>query len=254
MIDERAIVKKGAKIAHNVAIGPYAIIDEHVTIGEGTWVGPHAVIEGRTTIGKNNKIFQFASIGAAPQDKKFKGESTSLEIGNDNTFREFCSVNVGTQGGGGITRIGNGNLLMNYSHIAHDCIVGDENVFANNATLAGHVIVGNYAILSGFTAISQFCLVGDYCFIGGTTGVIKDILPYIMVVGFKVYGLNSVGLKRHGFTDETIDMLKKAYNIIYKEGLSVQQAIPKLELMLSECPEVQRFIDMLKKSEKGIIR
>lgn len=254
MIDKRAIVHPRAQIAANVTIGPYSIIGEHVKIGDGTWIGPHTVIEGRTTIGRNNKIFQFASIGAIPQDKKYHGEPSVLEIGDNNHFREFCTVHLGTAHGGGITKIGSNNLFMNYVHIAHDCIVGDENVFANNATLAGHVIVGSYTTLSGFSKTAQFCLIGDYSFVGGDTGVIKDILPYIMFIDGKVYGLNLIGLKRRGFSDETLANLKKAYNIIFKEHLTVKQALPKLEAMTVACPEVLQIVDMLKKSEKGIAR
>lgn len=254
MIDERAVIHPKAKISANVSIGPFTVIGEHVEIGEGTWIGPHAVIEGYTKIGKHNKIFQFAAIGTIPQDKKFRGTPTYLEIGDNNHFREFCTIHLGTEHGGGLTKIGNNNLFMNYVHIAHDCFVGNDNIFANNATLAGHVIVGNYATLSGFSKVAQFCLIGDYSFIGGDTGVIKDILPYVLVIREKVYGLNLVGLKRRGFSDTTLEKLKEAYNIIFKEHLTVKQALPKLEGMIVECPEIQLFIDMLKKSEKGIMR
>lgn len=254
MIDERAIIYPGAQIGSNVSIGPFSVIGKDVVIGDGTWIGPHAVIEGYTTIGRNNKIFQFAAIGAVPQDKKYRGGKTFLEIGDNNHIREFCTMHPGTEDGGGLTKVGNDNLFMNYVHIAHDCVVGNGTVFANNASLAGHVIVGDYAVLSGFTKIAQFCLIGDYSFLGGDTAVNKDILPYIAVIGFKIYGLNTIGLKRHGFSDETLANLKKAYNIIYNEDLTVAAAIIKLETLVPSCPEVQKFIDMLKKSEKGVIR
>lgn len=258
MIDQRAIVDKGAKIAPNVKIGPYAIIGKNVEIGEGSWVGPHAMIEGRTKIGKNNQIFQFASIGAIPQDKKYHGEDTTLEIGDNNTFREFCTMNLGTEQGGGVTKIGNGNLFMNYVHIAHDCVVGNETVFSNNASLAGHVIVGDYVVFGGFVKVAQFVKIGAYSFFIGGADIGKDVLPYVIAGGdldtAKLYGLNLIGLKRHGFSEEVLSHLKDAYNIILRKKLTVLQAIQELETMLSVCPKVQLFIDMLKQSERGILR
>jgi UDP-N-acetylglucosamine acyltransferase len=258
VIHKSAIIAKTATIAGNVTIGAYTVIGKDVTIGEGTIIGPHAVIEGKTKIGRNNKILQFAAIGAPPQDKKFKGEETRLEIGDSNVFREFCTVHCGTVQGHGVTTIGSGNLLMNYTHIAHDCIVGDENIVANCATLAGHVTIGNYVNLSGFAKVAQYCEVGDYSFIGGNTDIVKDVLPYVIVIGTvgntKIYGLNVIGLQRHGFSEATIDLLKEAYNIIFRCKLTVQQALPKLENMLQACPEIQRMITILRKSEKGIVR
>lgn len=258
MIDARAIVDKSAKLAADVKVGPYAIIGPNVEIAEGSWVGPHAVIEGRTKIGKNNQIFQFASIGAIPQDKKYHGEDTILEIGDNNVFREFCTVNLGTVQGGGITKIGNSNLFMNYTHIAHDCIVGSENIFANNATLAGHVIIDNYVILGGFVKVAQFVKIGSYSFFIGGSDISKDVLPYVMAGGSvgstKLYGLNLVGLKRHGFTQATIDNLREAYKIILRKNLTVSQAMIELEAILETCPEVQPLIDALKQSGRGILR
>lgn len=258
MIDQRAIIDKNAKIASHVKIGPYAIIGKDVEIGEGSWVGPHTVIEGRTKIGKNNQIFQFASIGAIPQDKKYHGETTTLEIGDNNIFREFCTMNLGTAQGGGITKIGHSNLFMNYVHIAHDCIVGNETVFSNNASLAGHVIVGDHVVLGGFVKVAQFVRIGTYSFFIGGADIGKDILPYVIAGGnldtAKLYGLNLIGLKRHGFSEQTLGYLKDAYNIILRKKLTVAQAIPELEAMLVACPEVQLFIDMLKQSERGILR
>ncbi|EKE01646.1 MAG: UDP-N-acetylglucosamine acyltransferase [uncultured bacterium] len=258
MIDQRAIVDKGAKIASNVKIGPYAIIGKYVEIGEGSWVGPHAVIDGQTKIGKNNHIFQMASIGSIPQDKKYHGEDTTLEIGDNNTFREFCTINLGTTQGGGATKIGNNNLFMNYVHIAHDCIVGNDTVFSNNASLAGHVIVGDYAIFGGFVKVAQFVRIGAYSFFIGGADIGKDILPYVIAGGnldtAKLYGLNLIGLKRHGFSEQTLVHLKDAYNIILRKKLTVAQAIPELESMLRVCPEAQLFIDILKQSERGILR
>lgn len=258
MIDNRAIIAKGAKIASNVVIGPYAIIGEHVEIGEDSWVGPHSVIEGQTKIGKNNQFFQFSSIGAIPQDKKFHGEETFLEIGDSNIFREFCTVHLGTGQGGGITKIGNNNLIMNYVHIAHDCIIGNEIVFSNNASLAGHVIVGDHVIFGGFAKVAQFTRIGAYSFLVANMDLGKDVLPYVIAGGsfdtMKLYGLNTIGLKRHGFPEETVQQLKNAYNIILRKGLTVQQAIVELETMVSDCVEIQLFIDMLKQSERGILR
>jgi UDP-N-acetylglucosamine acyltransferase len=258
MIDQRAIVAKNAKIAPNVIIGPYAIIGGDVEIDEGTHIGPHAVIEGKTKIGKNNKIFQFASIGAVPQDKKYKGENTTLEIGDNNIIREFCTMNLGTVQGGGVTKIGNGNLFMNYVHIAHDCIVGNEIVFSNNASLAGHVIVADYVVFGGFVKVAQFVRIGAYSFFIGGASISKDILPYVIAGGdvdsAKLYGLNLIGLKRAGFSEQTLACLKEAYNIILRKQLTVIQAISELETMLQKCPEVQLFIDLLKQSERGILR
>lgn len=258
MIDPRAIVAKGAKIARDVVIEPYVIIGDKVEIGEGSWVGSHVVIEGRTKIGKNNQIFQFASIGAMPQDKKYHDEDTILEIGDGNTFREFCTVHLGTIQGGGITRIGNNNLIMNYVHIAHDCIIGNETVFSNNASLAGHVIVDDYVIFAGFAKVGQFVRIGAYSFLGANTDIGKDILPYVIASGTvdaaKLYGLNLIGLKRQGFSEDTIKSLKQAYNIILRKNLTVDQAISELEKMVATCSEIQPFITMLKQSERGILR
>ena len=215
MIDERAIVSKSAKIAEDVTVGPYAIIGDKVEIGSGSSIGPHAVIDGRTKIGKNNQIFQFASIGAIPQDLKYKDEDTSLEIGDNNTFREFCTVNIGTEQGGGVTKLGNNNLVMNYVHIAHDCIIGNNVILSNYTGLAGHVIVDDHVISGGFAKVAQFTRVGAYSFLVGNVDVGKDILPYVIVGGsvdhVKLYGLNLIGLKRHGFSEEVI-------NIRYEDG------------------------------------
>jgi UDP-N-acetylglucosamine acyltransferase len=258
MIDQCAIIDKDAKIAANVKIGPYAIIGKNVEIGSGSWIGPHAVIEGNTKIGKNNQIFQFASIGVIPQDKKYNGEDTILEIGDNNVFREFCTINLGTVQGGGITKIGNNNLFMNYVHVAHDCIIGNDTIFSNNATLAGHIIVNDHAILGGFVKVAQFVRIGAYSFMVGGSDISKDILPYVMAGGSfemaKLYGLNLIGLKRHKFSEQTLIRLKEAYNIILRKNLTVVQAIPQLEAMLQDCSEVQLFIDMLKQSERGILR
>jgi UDP-N-acetylglucosamine acyltransferase len=258
MIDSRAIIEPGAKIANNVEIGPFSIIGKDVEIGEGTQIGPHVVIEGHTKIGKNNKFYQFACIGGVPQHKKYAGEDTLTEIGDENVFREFCTIHRGTIQGRGVTKIGNGNFIMNYVHIAHDCVIGNETIFTNNASLAGHVVVGNYVNLGGFAKVVQFCTLGDYCFVAGATDIAKDVPPYLLVGGYyehlKIYGLNTIGLKRHGFSEETLKYLDMAYQIIYRQNLTTQQAIPELEKLVPQCKEVQLFIDMLRNSKRGIIR
>ncbi len=253
-IHPTAIIEHGAQIASDVEIGPYAVIGAQVEIGAGTRVGAHAVITGHTRIGKRNHIFQFASLGAQPQDKKYAGEPTRLEIGDDNTIREFCTFNTGTVQGLGITRVGNYNWIMSYVHLAHDCVIGNQVVLANNATLAGHVEVGDYAILGGLTAVHQFCKIGAHVITGGGTIVYKDIPPYVMAAGqpAKPHGLNSEGLKRRGFTPETLATLKRAYKILYREGLTLQEALARLDA--EPAPEVAQLTDFLRKAERGIIR
>lgn len=258
MIDNRAIIASGAKIANDVEIGPYAIIGNNVEIGTGCYVGAHAVIEGRTKLGKNNKIFQFVSLGAIPQDKKYKGEETSLIIGDNNVFREFCSIHLGTVQGGGITTIGNNNLVMNYVHIAHDCILGNEIVLSNNTSLAGHVTVDDYVIFGGFAKVAQFTQLGAHSFLVANADIGKDILPYVIAGGSvdtsKLYGLNLVGLRRHGFSESIIRALKEAYNTILRKQLTTEKAIIELQILAEKCFEVQKFIDLLEKSKRGILR
>ena len=258
MIDERAIIDPAAKIAKDVTIGPYTIIGADVEIGAGTWIGPHTIIKGATRIGNNNKIYQFSSIGEDPQDLKYQGEKTYLEIGNNNIIREFCTINRGTTGDNGKTIIGNDNMLMAYVHIAHDCRIANHTIFANNATLAGHVYVDDYAVLGGFAVIHQFCHLGTHCFISGGSLVTKDVLPFVKVAGNDIYakafGLNSVGLRRRGFKPETRTSLKRAYKIIYREGLTTNEAVTKLKPMTQECPEIKFFIDILTTSKNGIAR
>lgn len=258
MIDKTAIVDSKAGIAEDVEIGPFSIIGKDVEINSGTRIGPHVVIQGKTKIGKNNKIFQFASIGAEPQHIRYAGEPTAVEIGNNNVIREYCSIHRGTVQGRGTTKIGDRNFLMAYTHIAHDCVLGNDIIMANNATLAGHVTVGNFVGLGGFVVVLQFCSLGDYSFIAGNTGIIKDVLPYVLVSAqhgeVKVYGLNTIGLKRHGFSKETLQGLKHAYKIIYRQDLPVRKIIPELETLSNTCPEVKGFITMLKNSKRGIVR
>lgn len=254
MIDKTAIIDPSAKIASNVHIGPYSVIGPDVEIGEGTWIGPHVVINGPTRIGRDNKIFQFSSIGELPQDLKFKGETTYLEVGDRNTIREFCTINRGTTQDKGITKIGNDNLLMAYVHIAHDCEVGNHTIFANNASLAGHVKVEDFVTLGGFSGVFQFCRVGAHSFISTNSVVIKDIPPYVKVSGYyaKPFGLNTIGLQRRGFTEEAITELKRAYKIIYRNGLTVIQAIEELQKMVE--PAVRPLIQFIESSNSGIVR
>lgn len=256
MIDTRAVIDPSARIADNVTIGPYSVIGPDVEIGEGTVIGPHVVINGPTTIGRENKIFQFASIGEEPQDKKYAGEKTRLEIGDRNIIRECVTINRGTVQGGGVTKIKDDNLLMAYVHVAHDCDIGSQTIFANNASLAGHVTVHDYAILSGFVAVHQFAVIGAYSFIARATMVPRDVLAYLFICGHDAapYGLNTEGLKRRGFSAETIMKLRRAYKVIYRNGLSVPDAIAKLEEMVVDCPEIQLMIDGLKATVRGIIR
>lgn len=256
MIDERAIIHPTAKLAAGVSIGPGTVIGAEVEIGEGTWIGPHVVIQGPTVIGKNNKIFQFASVGDEPQDITYKGEPTRLEIGDNNIIREYCMISRGTVKSGGITRVGNQNYLMAYSHIGHDCVVGNHVTMINYSALSGHVIVHDYAIIGAYAAIHQFCHIGAYAFIARATYITKDVLPYVMIAGHTTAacGLNTVGLRRRGFTLSAIEHLRRAYKIIFRKGLTVQQAVAELEVMQNDCPEVIPMIDALNQSTRGIVR
>lgn len=256
MISDKAIIHKTAKIAANVEISPYSIIGADVEIGENSWVGPHAVINGPTKIGRSNKIFQFSSIGEDPQDKKYAGEPTRLEIGDNNTFRECTTVSRGTKPGGGLTKIGDDNLFMAYVHIAHDCIVGNGTTFSNNASLAGHVTVDDFANLGGFVGVHQFCNIGSHSFCAGGSIIVKDVLPFITVSGHPAqsYGLNVEGLKRSNFTADEIMVLKRAYKVLCRQGISLEEAIQKIEEMISECQYIETMIAFIKKSTRGIIR
>ncbi len=256
MISEHAIIHPSAKLASNVTVGPGTIIGADVEIGEGTWVGPHVVIQGPTVIGKNNKIFQFASVGDAPQDVTYQGEATRLEIGDNNTIREFCMISRGTTKGGGLTRIGNHNFLMAYSHVGHDCMISNYVTMVNYSALSGHVTVHDYVNIGAYAAIHQFCIVGAYAFIARATYVSKDVLPYVMIAGHSTSacGINTVGLKRRGFSSTAVDCIRRAYKIIFRRGLTVQQAIAELELLLDDCSEIQPMIDTLNQSTRGIVR
>lgn len=256
MIDKNAIIHPSAIIADGVTIGPGSVIGADVVIGEGTWIGPHVVIEGPTTIGQYNKIFQFASVGDEPQDITYKGEPTRLEIGDHNIIREYVMISRGTVKGGGITRVGNHNFFMAYTHIGHDCMVGNHVIMINYAALAGHAIIHDYAIIGAYAGIHQFCQVGAYAFITRATYVNKDVLPYVMVAGQTTAccGINTVGLRRRGFSSSAIDCLRRAYKIIFRKGLTVQQALVELDVLQHDCPEVIPMIDALKQSTRGIVR
>ncbi len=255
-IHATAIVDAAARIATNVEVGAYSIIGPYVEIGEGCVIVPHAVITGHTRIGESNRIFQFASIGEIPQDKKYQGEETRLEIGDNNTIREFCTINCGTAQDVGVTRLGNNNWIMAYVHLAHDCQVGNNTIFANNAQLAGHVHVGDYAILGGYTGVHQFCRVGAHVITGIGSHVLKDVPPFITASGSpaKPYGINSEGLKRRGYSDGALSGLKRAYKSIYRSGDTVEHALAELAKQVSACPEIQPLIDFLAVAGRGIIR
>lgn len=255
-IDPRAAIDPGAQIAEGVSIGPFSVIGAGVTIGAGTWIGPHAVINGPTRIGVENRIFQFTSIGEIPQDKKFHGEASRLEIGDRNTIREYASINRGTDEGGGVTRIGDDNWLMAYIHIAHDCQIGDHTVFANGASLAGHATIHDYAILGGFTLIHQFCSIGAHAFCGMGSAIGKDVPPYIIVTGNPAHphGLNIEGLKRHGFSKEAIKALRDAYKILYRSSLTLDEAKVKLTELVQTQVEVKLLLDFVAQTQRGIIR
>lgn len=256
MIHSTAIIHPSAQIDPSVEIGPYAVIGEHVSIAAGTTVGPHSVIEGWTEIGKNNKIFQFASIGAVPQDLKFHGEKSSLRIGDGNTIREFATLHRGTEDGGGETVVGNQCLFMAYSHVAHDCIVGNQVILANGATLAGHVQVDDHAILGGLSAVHQFTRIGCHVMISGGSMVAQDIPPYTIAQGdrAKTVGLNLIGLKRRGFSDEAVRGIKQAYKLIYRSGLRMEDALAKIDQDVAKSPELQVFVDFIQNSQRGIAR
>jgi UDP-N-acetylglucosamine acyltransferase len=253
VIHQTAVIDPSAKIANEVHIGPYSIIGPEVEIGQGTWIGPHVVIQGPTRIGRENKIFQFASIGEVSQDKKFVDQRSRLEIGDRNVIRESCTFNRGT-GDDACTKVGNDNHFMAYVHIAHDCEVGNGTIFANNASLAGHVIVEDYAILSGFSGVFQFCRIGKYSFAATNSVIIKDVPPFVKVSGYyaKPFGLNVVGLQRRGFSDEIIKKLRQAYKVIYRNGLTIKDAIAELKTI--ECAEVQGLIQFIENSNAGIVR
>jgi UDP-N-acetylglucosamine acyltransferase len=251
-----ALVHPGARLAEDVEVGPYCLIGEHVEVGEGSWIGAHVVLDGHTRIGRRNRIWHFCSIGAPPQDKKYAGEPTRVEIGDDNTFREYVTINRGTAQDIGVTRVGNENWVMAYVHFAHDCHIGNKTIFANLAQLAGHVTVGDWAIFGATTLVHQFVHIGAHAFTGMGTYLAQDLPPFVTAAGnmAKPFGINKEGLKRRGFSPETIGRLKRAYKTLYRKGLGLQEATAELQRQVAECPEVQQIVDFLSRSKRGIIR
>ncbi len=256
MIHPTAIVEDSAELASDVEVGPYAVIGAKVTVDAGTRIGAHAVIRGPTRIGKNNHIFNHVSLGEAPQDKKYQGEPTALEIGDGNTIREFCTINRGTAQDVGTTRIGNNNWIMAYVHVAHDCQIGDHTVFANSVQLAGHVHIGDYAILGGFTGVHQFVHIGAHSFMGIATILTQDVPTYVTVSGnpAKPFGINSEGLSRRGFSADAIAQIKRAYKTLYRNGLGFEEAKAQIAMQLGACPELTLLSDFLNASTRGIVR
>lgn len=255
-IHPTAIIAASAELDSSVEVGAYSIIGANVKIDADTHIGSHVVINGHTTIGKNNKIFQFSSLGEAPQDKKYKDEPTLLEIGDNNTIREFCTFNRGTIQDTGITKIGNDNWIMAYVHIAHDCQIGNHTILANNSSLAGHVNMDDYAILGGFTLIHQFCKIGAHVITAVGSVVFKDIPPYITAAGYdaKPHGINAEGLKRRGFSSDCILQIKRAYKALYRKGLTLDEAKLELADMQLKTPEIALLTDFINISTRGIVR
>jgi UDP-N-acetylglucosamine acyltransferase len=255
-IHPTAVVDAGARIAAGVSVGPYSVIGAQVEIGEGTWIGPHVVLEGRTRIGRGNRIYQFSSIGAPPQDKKYADEDTAVEIGDGNTIRECVTINRGTAQDVGVTRIGDDNWIMAYVHFAHDCQIGSHAIFANNTGLAGHVHVGDWVVMGGFTTVHQFVRVGAHSFTGMGTYLAQDLPPYVKAAGnmARPFGINSNGLRRRSFTPETITRVRRAYRTLYRMGLSLEDAKRELATQAATSAEVAAMLDFVAQSERGIIR
>ncbi len=255
-IHPTAIIDPKAELDSSVTVGAYSVIGANVKVDAGTTIASHVVLQGPTTIGKNNQIFQFSSLGEAPQDKKYRDEPTTLEIGDNNTIREFCTFNRGTIQDKGVTKIGNDNWIMAYVHIAHDCTIGNNTILANNSSLAGHVDIHDYAILGGFTLIHQFCKIGAHVITAVGSVVFKDVPPYVTAAGYdaKPHGINSEGLKRRGFSPESITQIKRAYKALYRNGLSLEEAKVELANMQKDCPEIIMLSDFLTVSTRGIVR
>jgi len=256
MIHSSSVISDSALIGKNVEIGPFCVIGDNVEVGDNCVFTSHVVVKGHTKIGSNNKFFQFCSIGEDCQDKKYAGETTYLEIGNDNIFRESCTIHRGTTQDNSITKIGHRNLFMVNTHVAHDCIVGSDNILANNATLAGHVHVGNFVILGGMTAVHQFCHIGSHAFTGGGAVLLRDLPPFVMFSGIKhiPQGINSEGLKRRGFSSEAISAIKRAYKTLYRQNNSYEEAASMIQEMANEHAELAEFAEFLSKPNRGIAR
>ncbi|MGB0734187.1 MAG: acyl-ACP--UDP-N-acetylglucosamine O-acyltransferase [Pontibacterium sp.] len=256
LIDPRAIIDPSAQIGSNVSIGPFTVVGAEVEIGSGSVIGPHVVLKGPTKIGKNNRIFQFASVGEDCQDKKYNGEPTQLIMGDDNVVREGVTIHRGTVQDKGITRIGSDNLFMANVHVAHDCVIGDHTTIANNTALAGHVHVGDWATLGGFTAVHQFCSIGAHAMCGVGSVIVKDIPAYVTISGnpCKPFGINAEGLRRRGFSTEAIKMLKRAYKVVFRQGITTNEALSLLTEMKETTPEVSLLIESIQQSQRGILR
>lgn len=256
MIDPHAAVDPAAELADDVTIGPFAVVGANVRIGAGSRIGAHAVLQGPTRIGRDNHIHAFASVGTDPQDKKFAGENSRLEIGDGNTFREFVTVNRGTAGGGGVTRIGDDNWVMAYVHIAHDCLIGSHTIFANNATLAGHVTVQDHAILGGFTLVHQFCRLGAHCFTAMGSAINRDVPPFIMVAGHMATprGINTEGLRRRGFGNDRLAAIRWGYKTLYRSGLRLEQARERLQAKGADNPDIRALAQFVMDSQRSIVR
>jgi UDP-N-acetylglucosamine acyltransferase len=255
-IHPTAVIAPDAVLAADVEVGAYSVIGAGVAIGAGTRIGPHVVVHGPTRIGTGNRIFQFASVGDAPQDKKYRGEPTQLEIGDNNVVRECVTLNRGTTKDAGITRIGSDNLFMAYSHVAHDCVIGDHCVFANSVALGGHVQIGDWVIMAGFSGVHQFCKVGAHAFIANNAAVTRDVPPYVMTVGqpATAHSINSEGLKRRGFTPDQIRNLRNAFRVLYRSGLKLADAERELKALAAEQPEVSALVEFLSQSARSIVR
>jgi len=256
VIDPRAIVSPEAQLAADVTVGPFSIVGPQVRIGARTVIGPHVVINGPTTIGEDNRVFQFASIGDAPQDKKYRGEPTQLIVGDRNVFRESCTINRGTTHDKGMTRIGSDNLFMAYAHVAHDCIIGNNTVFANSVAMGGHVEVGDWAILGGLVAVHQFTKIGAHAFLGGGAILSRDVPPYVMVAGNPAvpHGVNAEGLRRRGFTEEQIRHVREAYRVLYRSDLKLADALARLTPLVGQRPEIRAFVEFIQGSTRSLVR
>ena len=256
MIHPSAIIEPGARLAAGVSVGAYSIIGPEVEVGEGSSIGPHVVLSGRTRIGRRNRIWQFCSIGEPPQDRKYAGEDTAVEIGDGNTIREYVTINRGTAGDAGVTRVGDDNWIMAYVHFAHDCRIGSHTIFANACELAGHVHVGDWATLGATTLVHQFVQIGAHSFTGMGTYLDRDLPPFVRAAGnmAQPYGINSIGLRRRGFPAATIEALKRAYRTIYRSGLGQDEARSELETQAKDCAEVRQMLDFLVASKRGYIR
>jgi len=255
-IHSTAIIDSSADLADDVEVGAFTLIGPDVRIAAGTWIGPHCVLRGHTEIGRDNRIFQFCSVGEAPQDKKYRGEPTRLVIGDRNTVREFCTLNCGTVQDAGVTRIGNDNWIMAYVHVAHDCVLGDHTILANSTQLAGHVVIGDHAILGGFTGVHQFCSVGAHCITSVGSVVLQDIAPFVMAAGnpAEPRGINSEGLRRRGFDPDTVAAVKRAFRTLYRSGLSLDKARAELALQAQQVPLLAVLTDFLATQRRGLAR